>query len=304
MQIYLPIAEVSVNFFLIFGMGAGVGILSGLFGVGGGFLITPLLMFVGIPPAIAVATSSNLLVGSSVSGVLAHWRRGNVDFKMGGVLLIGGLAGSIIGVGVFTFLKSLGQVDLVIQLCYVFFLGGLGSLMMIESIQSIIKRKRKIRTRSHTHNWMHGLPYKIRFRRSRLYISVFLPLSIGFFVGLLSAIMGVGGGFIIVPAMVYMLGMPTAVVIGTSLFQIIFVSANITILQSTNNQSVDVVLAIILLTGAVIGAQFGAKFGAKLQGEQLRGLLALIVLLVCGRMAYELILTPDEIYTISSILKP
>ncbi len=221
MQIYLPIAEMSVNIFLILGMGGGVGFLSGLFGVGGGFLMTPLLIFIGIPPAVAVATEANQIVASSVSGVLAHWRRGNVDIKMGILLLIGGVIGSTFGVWLFTLLKGLGQIDLVIKLSYVVFLGIIGALMLVESINAMRAKKSKTRKRSHTHNWMHGLPFKMRFRKSRLYISAILPIAIGIFVGILSAIMGVGGGFVMVPAMIYLLGMPTAVVVGTSLFQII-----------------------------------------------------------------------------------
>lgn len=292
MQIYLPIAEMSVNIFLILGMGGGIGFLSGLFGVGGGFLMTPLLIFIGIPPAVAVATEANQIVASSVSGVLAHWKRGNVDIKMGVLLLIGGVIGSTFGVWLFTFLKSLGQIDLVIKLSYVIFLGIIGFLMLIESINSMRASKSKIRKKAHTHNWLHGLPFKMRFRKSRLYISAILPITIGVFVGILSAIMGVGGGFVMVPAMIYLLGMPTAVVVGTSLFQIIFVTANVTILQSVSNYSVDIVLALLLLVGGVIGAQFGARFGGRMQGEQLRGLLALIVISVCLKLTYDLIVTP------------
>jgi len=292
MQIYLPIAEVSVNIFLILGMGGGVGFLSGLFGVGGGFLMTPLLIFIGIPPAVAVATEANQIVASSVSGVLAHWKRGNVDLKMGVLLLIGGVIGSTFGVWLFTFLKSLGQIDLVIKLSYVIFLGIIGFLMLIESINSMRASKSKVRKKAHTHNWFHGLPFKMRFRKSRLYISAILPIGIGIFVGILSAIMGVGGGFVMVPAMIYLLGMPTAVVVGTSLFQIIFVTANVTILQSVSNYSVDIVLALLLLVGGVIGAQFGARFGGRMQGEQLRGLLALIVIGVCLKLTYDLVVTP------------
>lgn len=294
MQIYLPIAEMSVNIFLILGMGGGVGFLSGLFGVGGGFLMTPLLIFIGIPPAVAVATEANQIVASSVSGVLAHWRRGNVDIKMGILLLIGGVIGSTFGVWLFTLLKGLGQIDLVIKLSYVVFLGIIGALMLVESINAMRAKKSKTRKRSHTHNWMHGLPFKMRFRKSRLYISAILPIAIGIFVGILSAIMGVGGGFVMVPAMIYLLGMPTAVVVGTSLFQIIFVTANVTILQSVSNQTVDFILALLLLIGAVIGAQFGARFGAKMQGEQLRGLLALIVIAVCLKLTFDLVVTPDD----------
>lgn len=294
MQIYLPIAEMSVNIFLILGMGGAVGFLSGLFGVGGGFLMTPLLIFIGIPPAVAVATEANQIVASSVSGVLAHWRRGNVDIKMGVLLLIGGVIGSTFGVWLFTFLKSLGQIDLVIKLSYVVFLGIIGALMLVESINAIRAKKSKTRKRSHTHNWLHGLPFKMRFRKSRLYISAILPIAIGVFVGILSAIMGVGGGFVMVPAMIYLLGMPTAVVVGTSLFQIIFVTANVTILQSVSNQTVDVVLALLLLLGGVIGAQFGARFGTRMQGEHLRGLLALIVIAVCIKLTFDLVITPAD----------
>ena len=302
MQIYLPIAEISVNIFLILGMGGGVGFLSGLFGVGGGFLMTPLLIFSGIPPAVAVATEANQIVASSVSGVLAHWRRGNVDFKMGGVLLLGGVLGSSFGVWLFTFLRGLGQIDLVIKLSYVVFLSTVGGLMLVESIKSMMMRRREIRVKAHTHNWMHGLPFKMRFRKSRLYISALLPIAIGFFVGLLAAIMGVGGGFVMVPAMIYLLGMPTAVVVGTSLFQIIFVTANVTVLQAVNNQTVDVVLAMLLMVGGVIGAQIGAKFGGRLRGEHLRGLLALIVLGVCLILSLDLVSTPADIFSLGGVV--
>ena len=300
MQIYLPIAEMSVNVFLLLGMGGGIGFLSGLFGVGGGFLMTPLLIFIGIPPAVAVGTEANQIVAASVSGVLAHWRRGNVDFKMGLVLLLGGFAGSTLGVMLFSFLRGLGQIDLVISLSYVIFLGSIGSLMLYESAKTMRRRKTSPgqRRKLHQHTWVHGLPLKMRFRRSKLYISALLPFTVGFLVGVLAAIMGVGGGFVMVPAMIYLLGMPTNVVIGTSLFQIIFVTANVTFLQSYANQTVDVVLALMLLIGAVIGAQFGARAGAKLQGEELRGLLALMVLAVCGKLFFDLLVTPDDLYSI------
>ena len=303
MQIYLPIAEMSVNVFLLLGMGGGIGFLSGLFGVGGGFLMTPLLIFIGIPPAVAVGTEANQIVASSVSGVLAHWRRGNVDFKMGLVLLLGGFAGSTLGVMLFSFLRGLGQIDLVISLSYVLFLGTIGALMLYESARTMRRRKTAPgqRRKLHQHNWVHGLPLKMRFRRSKLYISALLPFTVGFLVGVLAAIMGVGGGFVMVPAMIYLLGMPTAVVIGTSLFQIIFVTANVTFLQSYANQTVDVVLALLLLTGAVIGAQFGARAGAKLQGEELRGLLALMVLAVCGKLFFDLLVTPDDVYSLGVV---
>ena len=301
MNVYLPIAEMSVNIFLILGMGGVVGVLSGLFGVGGGFLLTPLLIFIGVPPAVAVGTQANQIVASSVSGVIAHWRRGNVDFRMGSVLLVGGIVGSVVGVGVFAWLRSLGHIDLTIKLCYVVFLGIIGALMLNESIRSIVQSRRPggRRRKLHQHTWFHGLPFKMRFRRSKLYISALLPLGVGVFVGLLAAIMGVGGGFIMVPAMIYLLGMPTSVVVGTSLFQIIFVTANVTFLQAVNTQTVDVILALLLLIGGVIGAPIGTRLGTKLKGEQLRGLLAFMVLAVCLKLGYDLVITPEDLYSIS-----
>ncbi|HIC82256.1 MAG TPA: sulfite exporter TauE/SafE family protein [Kiloniellaceae bacterium] len=302
MNIYLPIAEISVNVFLLLGMGGAVGFLSGLFGVGGGFLMTPLLIFIGVPPAVAVATEANQIMAASVSGVLAHWRRGNVDFRMGGVLLFGGTLGSISGVWLFTLLRGLGQLDLVISLCYVVLLGVVGTLMFVESSRALFRRRRQVdvRRKLHQHHWMHGLPLKMRFRKSKLYISALLPILIGFVVGILAAIMGVGGGFIMVPAMIYLLGMPTSVVVGTSLFQIIFVTGTVTFLQATENQTVDAILALILLTGGVIGAQIGTRVGTRLRGEQLRGLLAVLVLAVCGKLAYDLIATPGDIFILGA----
>ena len=300
MYIYLPIAEVSMHIGIIIGLGGGVGFLSGLFGVGGGFLMTPLLIFFGIPPAVAVSTEANQIVASSVSGVLAHMRRGNVDFKMGGILMAGGVIGSSLGVALFSFLQSIGQIDLVIQLSYVVFLGIIGSLMLTESVRTIIRSRKPgaMRGKLHQHNWLHGLPLKMRFRRSKLYISAILPLALGAFVGILAAIMGVGGGFIMVPAMIYLLGMPTSVVVGTSLFQIIFVTANVTLLQSIQTQTVDFLLAGLLLFGAVIGAQFGSRAGALLRGEQLRGLLALTVLTVCVKIGYDLVVRPEDLLSV------
>ena len=300
MYIYLPIAEVSMHIGIIIGLGGGVGFLSGLFGVGGGFLMTPLLIFFGIPPAVAVSTEANQIVASSVSGVLAHMRRGNVDFKMGGILMAGGVIGSSLGVALFSFLQSIGQIDLVIELSYVVFLGIIGSLMLTESVRTIIRSRKPgaVRGKLHQHNWLHGLPLKMRFRRSKLYISAILPLALGAFVGILAAIMGVGGGFIMVPAMIYLLGMPTSVVVGTSLFQIIFVTANVTLLQSIQTQTVDFLLAGLLLFGAVIGAQFGSRAGALLRGEQLRGLLALMVLAVCIKIGYDLVVRPEDLLSV------
>lgn len=299
LQIYLPIAEVALNVFLLLGLGAGVGVLSGLFGVGGGFLLTPLLIFVGVPPAVAVATQSNQVVASSVSGVLAHWARGNVDVKMGTVMLAGGMAGSSVGVLVFTLLRSLGQIDLVIALAYVVTLSGIGIMMAVESIRALRRvRRAKVPTKLHQHNWAQGLPFKMRFRKSRLYISALLPASIGFIVGIMSAIMGVGGAFLLVPAMIYLLGMATGAVIGTSLFQIIFVQAWVTFWQANNNQTVDILLALILTIGGVVGAQVGGRLGAKLPGEQLRFLMALVILATAGGLLYQLVAHPTDIFSV------
>ena len=299
MYIYLPIAEVSVNAFVLLGLGGLVGILSGMFGVGGGFLMTPLLFFIGIPPAVAVATEANQIVASSFSGVLAHVKRKTVDFKMGGVLLIGGLIGAALGVVVFNYLKSLGQVDLLVKLCYVLFLGVVGSLMFAESLRALRKSKQVAVAKARKKRGLvHILPFKMRFRVSGLYISIIPPIVVGVAVGVLAAIMGVGGGFVMVPAMIYLLGMPTKVVVGTSLFQIIFVTAFTTMLHATTNYTVDMVLAVLLLIGGVIGAQFGTMIGAKLKAEQLRILLALMVLLVCAKLAMDLIVEPAELFSL------
>jgi uncharacterized membrane protein YfcA len=297
MNIYLPIAEVSVNAFLLLGLGGGVGLLSGLFGVGGGFLMTPLLILIGIPPAVAVATEANQIVASSFSGVLAHWRRKTVDFKMGAVLLAGGLAGSAIGVQLFALLRALGQVELMVSLCYVVFLGIVGVLMLIESVRSMRKTAKGAPPRHRGHHWSHGLPFKMRFRASNLYISAIPPFMVGMLVGVLAAIMGVGGGFIMVPAMIYLLGMATTVVVGTSLFQIMFVTGATTLMHAIMNQTVDGILAVLLLVGGVIGAQIGVRLGPKLRAEQLRVLLALLVLVVCAKIGYDLVRTPDELFT-------
>ena len=303
MDIYLPIAEMSVNVFLLIGMGAAVGFLSGMFGVGGGFLMTPLLIFIGVPPAVAVGSEANQIAATSVSGVLAHWRRGNVDFKMGLVLLAGGVVAAVGGVWLFRQLRETGQIDVVISLSFVGFLGTVGVLMAGESLRAILRQRRGTgRRKLHQHIWLHGLPFKMRFRRSKLYISALLPMAIGFTVGVLAAIMGVGGGFIMIPAMIYLLGMPTAVVVGTSLFQIMFVTAITTVLHATTNQTVDVVLALLLLLGAVVGAQFGSRAGTWLRGEQLRGLLALMVLAVGAKLAFDLVVEPDDVYSLAPLI--
>jgi uncharacterized membrane protein YfcA len=302
MSIYLPIAEMNVNIFLIVFIGMVVGALSGLFGVGGGFLMTPLLIFLGIPPVVAVGSEAPHVLASSVSGVIAHWRKRNVDFKMGFFLLSGGVIGSTLGVNLFKLLKTYGQIDIVIQFLFIIFLGFIGMSMAFESAKTTIKNYRTtsaIRTKLHQHSWIHGLPFKLRFHRSKLYISAIPPILIGFFVGVLSAMMGVGGGFIMIPAMVYILGMSTNVVVGTSLFQIIFVTANSTFFQSYLNQTVDIVLSALMILGGVLGAQIGVRIGSQLKAEYLRGILAILVLLVCAKILSDLILTPSDLFTTS-----
>ncbi|MBL9058869.1 MAG: sulfite exporter TauE/SafE family protein [Mangrovicoccus sp.] len=304
MQIYLPIAEVSVNVYLLLGIGGVVGLLSGMFGVGGGFLMTPLLFFIGIPPAVAVATGANQIVASSISGVLAHFRRKTVDVKMGTVLLVGGILGAAVGVKVFAALKAMGQVDLLVTLFYVVFLGTVGGLMFMESLGAILRARRSgpaPQARRKRRDRMSALPLKMRFRTSGLYISVIPPFLIGAAVGVLSAIMGVGGGFVMVPAMIYLLGMPTKVVVGTSLFQIIFVTGFATLMHATTTYSVDVVLAMFLLVGGVLGAQLGTRLGAGLKAEQLRILLALLVLAVCLKLGFDLVLRPSEPYSVTML---
>ena len=306
MQLYLPIAEVSVDAFLLLGIGGIVGFLSGMFGVGGGFLITPLLFFIGVPPAVAVATGANQVVASSISGVLAQLKRKAVDFRMGFVLLVSGVVGSAIGIKVFSVMQALGQLDLFVQLSYVVFLGFIGAAMFQESLRALLRsaNARAPVRRAHTHSWVHRLPLKMKFRASGLYISVIPPALIGAFVGFLAAIMGVGGGFILVPAMIYLLGMPTKVVIGTSLFQIIFVTAFTTVMHAVNSQTVDMLLALMLILGGVIGAQIGAIVGLRLKAEQLRVLLSLLVLGVALRIGVDLLIQPDELYTVAPGVLP
>ncbi|PKP84530.1 MAG: permease [Alphaproteobacteria bacterium HGW-Alphaproteobacteria-2] len=300
MQIYLPIAEVSVNAFLLLGLGGAVGLLSGMFGVGGGFLITPLLFFIGIPPAVAVATATNQIVASSVSAVIAHLRRRTVDLRMGGVLLAGGLVGAGLGVLAVRWLTQAGQTELVMKLCYVAFLGLIGALMFAESLRAHRRASRPgVAPKRRQHMMVHRLPLKMKFRTSGLYISAIPPVGVGVLVGVMAAVMGVGGGFIMVPAMIYLLGMPTKVVVGTSLFQIIFVTAFTSVMHAVTNQTVDMALAVLLIIGGVIGAQYGARLGARLKAEQLRILLALLVLAVCGKLALDLFLPPEELYSIA-----
>ena len=301
---YLPIAEVSVNILILFGMGGMVGILSGMFGVGGGFLMTPLLIFYGIPPIVAVATEANQIVASSISGAYAHWRRAAVDIKMGTILLMGGVIGSLFGIRLFVLLKNLGQIDLIISLSYVILLGIIGTLTFVEGIRSMIipNELRTIKKRNRERLWIYSLPLRTKFKKSRLYISIIPPLVIGFFVGILSSIMGIGGGFIMVPAMIYLLRMPTNVVIGTSLYQIIFVTSLVTILHAYENQTVDIMLALILMSGGVVGAQIGAALGHRLKAEQLRFMLGILILAVCIKILTSLVIEPQDLLTITDYI--
>lgn len=304
MGIYLPIAEISVNAFILLAMGGAVGFLSGLFGVGGGFLITPLLIFYNIPPAVAVATGANQIIASSLSGMLAHFKRRTVDVRLGTVLLAGSVVGALLGVIVFAWLRELGQLDLIVSLLYVVFLGVIGGLMLLESLRAMRRNRlgRPVAMRKPgQHYWVHGLPLKMRFRQSKIFLSVLPILALGGFVGFLSSIMGVGGGFIMVPAMIYLLKVPTNIVIGTSLFQVVFTAAFTTISHAVANQTVDIVLAAILMAGGVAGAQWGAKIGRRLKGEQLRALLGLLVMSVCLRLAFDLFVEPDDLYSIGAL---
>jgi uncharacterized membrane protein YfcA len=301
MEIYLPVAEMSVNWLIVIALGTGVGFLSGMFGVGGGFLMTPLLVFTGIPSTVAVATTLSHVTASSMSGALAQWRKRAIDFAMAGVMLSGGVAGTVFGVWLFALMRRQGQMDLIVSLSYVLMLGSIGVIMLRESLATL-KAYRSgvtISRRPVNRGWIQGLPFKMRFRQSRLYISVIPPIAIGFVVGMLSAIMGIGGGFIIVPAMIYILRMPTRVVMGTSLVQIIAVTAITTVLQATSNYAVDIVLAVLLVSGGVVGAQLGVRAGAKLRGEQLRLLLALLVLVVGAGLAWQLVVRPADVYSLS-----
>jgi hypothetical protein len=301
-EVYLPIAEQSMNVFVLFALGGAAGLLAGMFGVGGGFLATPLLIFVGIPPAVAVASQANQVIANSISSLQVQWRRGNVDLRMGLVLLLGGMLGSSAGVSLFTWLKAIGQIDFVIAVMYVLLLSSIGMLMLIESVRTYFRRRRNPsgpRGKLHTHYLVHRLPWKMRFYKSKLYISAFLPIGLGFVIGILSAILGVGGGFVLVPAMIYLLGMPTTVVIGTSNFQILFVAANVTFLQAATNGTVDVVLAMLLILGGVVGAPIGSRIAARLPGVVLRALMAVLVLAVAGQLLFELLRTPISPFSLA-----
>ena len=301
MEIYLPIAEQSINVFVLLGLGGMAGLLAGMFGVGGGFLATPMLIFVGIPPAVAVASQANQVIANSVSSLQVQWRRGNVDLRMGLVLLLGGVLGSSAGVVLFTYLKRIGQIDFVIAVLYVVMLSAIGGLMSFESLRTYFRQRRHPeapRGKLHQHYLVHRLPLKMRFYKSKLYISALLPIGLGFLIGILSAILGVGGGFVLVPAMIYLLGMPTSVVIGTSNFQVRFVAANVTFLQSATNGTVDVVLAVLLILGGVVGAPIGSRLAAKLPGVVLRGLMAVLILAVAAELLVELLRAPSSPYSL------
>ncbi len=298
MQVYLPIAEMSVNALVIVGMGWVAGVLSGLFGVGGGFLLTPLLIFIGVPPAVAVGTQANQLIAASVSGVLGHWRRGAVDVKMALVMQLGSAFGIAFGIVLFGILQRLGQIDLVISLLYVGLLGFVGLSMLAESVLALIRGHPAQLTRRSARGWLQRLPFQMRFPRSKLYVSALLPLAIGMAGGVMVAVMGIGGGFLMVPAMLYILRMPVALVAGTSLFQIIASTAIVTLLQASLNHTVDVMLALLLLAGGVVGAQAGTRLGTRLRGETARALLALLVVLVALGLAWQLIQVPVEPYSL------
>jgi uncharacterized membrane protein YfcA len=299
MDIYLPIAGMSVNALFMVALGFLVGLLSGMFGVGGGFLTTPLLIFYGIPPTIAVASATTQITGSSVSGVHAHWRRGGVDLRMGGVMIAGGLAGSLIGAGLFRALQTSGQIDLIIGFLYVLLLGSIGGLMLRDALIALGWVKPAETKKQPRHNkWVASLPGRWRFYASGLYISPLAPLALGFAAGILTVLLGVGGGFILVPAMIYLLGMAARVVIGTSLIMILAVSAVTTVVHAVTTQSVDIVLAALLLVGGVIGAQYGARLTTRLKPDLLRLALAVIILAVALRMFLGLFWRPDEIYTV------
>jgi uncharacterized membrane protein YfcA len=294
-QIYLPIADLPVNVFVILTMGLAVGFISGMFGIGGGFLMTPLLIFLGISPGVAVASVTTHIAASSFSGVLSYWRRNAVDLALACMLLAGGIIGTAAGVWLFTTLRSLGQLDITIGISYVLLLTIVGGLMAIESLR---QGKPVELRRPGSHTWLHGLPFKLRFKRSRIYVSAIPVWAIGFTIGFIGAVMGIGGGFLLVPMLIYFLRMPTATVIGTSMVLTLVTMASATVMHSATNHLVDAVLALILMVGGVIGAQFGARAGQKMRGERLRLLLGLLVLAVGIRFAFNLVLTPEDIYSI------
>ena len=300
MQIYLPIADLPVNIFVVFAMGLAVGFISGMFGIGGGFLMTPLLIFIGVSPAVSVATVSSHIAASSFSGAIAYWRRRALDLSLAAMLLAGGIFGTAAGVALFTYLRALGQLDLTISLSYVILLGSVGGLMVTEGVRAIIRARSgkpvELR-RPGSHTWFHGLPLKMRFKQSRIYVSTIPVCTIGFLMGFIGAIMGIGGGFLLVPMLIYFLRVPTNVVIGTSMVLTLITMATATVLHSVTNHLVDATLALILMVGGVMGAQFGARAGQRMRGERLRLLLGILVLAVGVRFAVDLVLTPEDLYS-------
>jgi uncharacterized membrane protein YfcA len=299
MSVYLPIAELAIGLHVLILLGLVVGFLSGMFGIGGGFITTPFLIFLGVPPPIAVGTGASQVVAASVSGAIAHWKRGNVDIRMGLLLIAGGIVGATSGIAIQRLLKAAGQLDFFIAMSYVVLLGTVGGLMLVESIRAMRPAPGPLRTTSRRggqHIWVQRLPIKLRFRVAKLYISAIPPVAIGMFIGLLTAVMGVGGGFMLVPALIYLLRVPTKVVIGTSQFQVVFITAFATLLQATQNYSVDLLLAAPLMIAGVFGAQYGVRAGQRLNAEQLRALLAILVLLVAIRLAFGLVIVPEELY--------
>jgi len=301
MEIYLPVADLPVNVFLILGMGLTVGFISGMFGIGGGFLMTPLLIFVGIQPAVAVATVASHVAASSFSGAISYWRRRALDLALALMLLIGGTAGTVAGIWLFTKLRELGQLDITIGLSYVILLGSVGGLMIAESLRSIARARSGAKVelrRPGSHTWVHGLPLKLRFKQSRLYVSAIPVWGVGFIIGFVGAIMGIGGGFMLVPMLIYLLRVPTSVVIGTSMVVTLVTMAFATVLHAATNHLVDAVLALILMLGGVVGAQFGARAGQRMPADRLRLLLGILVLAVGLRFAYDLVVAPTERFTI------
>jgi uncharacterized membrane protein YfcA len=300
-QIYLPIADLPVNIFVILAMGVAVGFISGMFGIGGGFLMTPLLIFLGVSPAVAVASVTGHIAASSCSGAISYWRRRALDLALACMLLAGGILGTAVGVWLFTTLRAIGQLDITIGLAYVLLLSAVGALMVFESVRSIIRTRQgkpvELR-RPGSHAWFHGLPFKIRFKRSRIYVSAIPVCAIGFTIGFVGAVMGIGGGFLLVPMLIYFLRVPTATVIGTSMVLTLVTMASATVMHAVTNHLVDALLAVILMVGGVIGAQFGARAGAKISGERLRLGLGLLVLAVGIRFAFNLVLTPDDLYAL------
>lgn len=304
MQIYLPIAELSMNLFYLAGIGAAVGFLSGLFGVGGGFLLTPLLIFSGVPAPVAVASVTGQVAASSTSGALTYWRRGGIDLHLAMYLVLSSVIGAFAGVATFAALRAAGQLDLVISLGYLLLLGFVGTLMMIEAIRALMKRRAGIVVRERMprqHNWVHGLPMRIRFKKSKLYISVLPVLGIGLVIGFLGSLLGIGGGFILVPALVYLLRVPGNVVLGTSLLQVVAMMSATMLLHAISSQSVDIMLAFCLMVGGVFGAQFGVQAGQYLKGEQLRFLLAALIIAVALRFGFSLIIPPAELFSMALI---